>query len=237
MGSMFKRATLTVTREGEEKIIEIPLEGSQDMKAIELFKRASKETGLPQSNILIVKKTPEGEDVHVKRTDKIEPGMQYYMVSRHREGGGVVPPSVKRKLLRQIDYLQKVYNLNIVFHPEMRWIMVYIDLPEKGIWKNKKGDVIKAIPVLIDVPPDFPRTIPGVGFSHPRYAIHIPFLTCNGKPLKELHECSPWGCNKTKKGWYWLCFQEIHGVECLISLIRVIEDSILKRAGFVKNGG
>ncbi|MFC1717043.1 hypothetical protein ACFL6S_25470 [Candidatus Poribacteria bacterium] len=95
-----------------------------------------------------------------------------------------------------------------------------------GGWTGSEDRPMYTFPALIDIPPDFPITVPGKGgFTHPRYAVHIPLIKHNGSKLSHLHECR-------HVPWYWFCFEGITWnprTDNLFTLLQIIEYSIYRR--------
>lgn len=109
--------------------------------------------------------------------------------------------------------------------PNFKWIHIAgLDLPERGIWTTANNQRITYISVLIDIPPDWPIHPPGVGFSHPSFAIHMPSLFYNGERLHHLFECN-------HSPWNWACFQRMDWKPefGLRGLLQIIEQSIWER--------
>lgn len=97
-----------------------------------------------------------------------------------------------------------------------------LDLSGKG-WQVSNIPVA-SIPVWIQLTDDFPTTCPGIGFSHPGRAIHVPSgLNWYGKKLNHVYECS-----HVSHGWWWICFREIRAKN-LVELIAAIDFSMDKR--------
>jgi len=75
------------------------------------------------------------------------------------------------------------------------------------------------IPILIEVPDDYPLSPPGVGDSH----IYLPrALRYQGRVLKDFHEHSGFRGNNQ---WSWFCYQQIDwdpNYDDLISFIEMV---------------
>jgi hypothetical protein len=125
----------------------------------------------------------------------------------------------------QIAFLQrKGYKMTL--EDRSQWILVEgSTLPDSGVWTNQERKRIAHVSIMIDLPPDFPMIVPGVGLGHPSYAIHIPKLYFNGQRLSDTYDCQ-------HHPWSWLCFQKMdwHSKYNLITLLQIIEYSIEHRA-------
>ena len=130
----------------------------------------------------------------------------------------------KEWLIKQLRYLAS-QGFNIKVYNNFRRVVIEgLELQGDG-WTDFNGNPIRFTSVMIDLPEDFPMSVPGVGFAHPNKAIHIPAIKYNGKPLKNLYECQ-------HKPWRWLCFQKIvwdPQIDNLITLLQIIEKSIYDR--------
>ncbi len=112
-----------------------------------------------------------------------------------------------------------------VYRDLSRVIASSIDLGGGG-WTDSDDWPIHDVKVMIDISPDFPLTVPGIGYTHPRYAIHIPLIKHGGYMISDLHEC------EKHPPWYWLCFEEIDWnprSDNLITLLQIIEVTIYRR--------
>jgi len=117
-------------------------------------------------------------------------------------------------------------GFTVEYANDFSWVHVIgLDLPKRrGIWTTVNNQYLDTVSVLLDIPPDWPLYPPGIGFVHPSFSIHIPFLAFNGVPIRDLHTCN-------HAPWYWLCFREIqwrpdYG---LLGLLKIIEKSIWER--------
>jgi len=81
-----------------------------------------------------------------------------------------------------------------------------LQLPFDGLWSGDRGLYTHSISILIDIPNNYPRCGKVIGTCHSTSAIHIPYLKCNGRKIKDLHECD-------HKPWYWLCFESLEWKE------------------------
>lgn len=112
------------------------------------------------------------------------------------------------------------------------WVCVHgVDLPgRRGLWTDHFGRVVCETSVLIDIPYDFPMSPPGVGFSHPSRAIHLPRIYYKGKLMSDFYTCK-------HDPWCWFCFQRIDWDpwhDNLLTLVALVEASItdrLRRSG------
>jgi hypothetical protein len=107
------------------------------------------------------------------------------------------------------------------------WVCVHgLDLPgTPGSWTDKQGNVVFETSVLIDIPYDFPISPPGVGFSHPSRAIHLPLIYYNRYKMSDFYTC-------VHDPWCWFCFQSIDWdpmQDNLLTLLALVEASISER--------
>ncbi len=122
-------------------------------------------------------------------------------------------------------------GLRVARTPDFAQVVVF-DLPlprDRGRWTDATGGEIFTVAVSFSIPVDFPYAAPGVGFTHPQSAIHIPRIQLNGRDLRNLHACP-------HEPWHWLCFQQLdwdaeHGT--LATLVNTVSLSILDRAGYL----
>ena len=133
----------------------------------------------------------------------------------------------KRLIRRNLDQLSE--RGFIVEAPRnLQWVCIHgLDLPGTltGRWTDHEARVIVETSVLIDIPYDFPLSPPGVGYSHPSRAIHLPRIYYNGKTMKDLYECE-------HAPWCWLCFQSMKWDpehDSLLSLLAMVETTISHR--------
>ena len=77
------------------------------------------------------------------------------------------------------------------------------------------------IPVLIELPPDYPLTPPGVGSS----SIYVPGkLRYKGRKLRDIHKkTTPNFETPSFSGWAWMCYEHIDWDSCRDDLITLIE--------------
>ena len=127
------------------------------------------------------------------------------------------------QILRDIRKLEQL-GFEVEHNQNFSWVHVKnLELP-RGKWTSENGLLLKEISVLVQIPPDWPLHPPGVGLSHPSFAIHIPYLAYNGRKIRDLHKCQHYP-------WYWMCFEEIYWKSeyGLIGLLQIIEKSIWER--------
>jgi len=108
-----------------------------------------------------------------------------------------------------IDAHIKLLEINgfpVITAYDRSYIVTSIPLPRRGTWRNGKGEIVTRAQILIPIPPNYPYEYPGEGFSHPEYAIHIEPIMVNGKNLRHVYDCN---CKYGKRGWKWLCFEEL----------------------------
>ena len=102
-----------------------------------------------------------------------------------------------------------------------------LDLPGRGVWSNNEGGPVRRTSILVGLDScNYPCATPGLGGSHPRYAIHVPYLAYNGSIIRHLHKCS-------HHPWYWLCFTRLDWAprtSDLVALLQAIQVSLDKRA-------
>ena len=79
----------------------------------------------------------------------------------------------------------------------------------------------RSIPVLIELPINYPLTPPGVGGNH----IYVPGeLRYEGCELRDIHEAStPSFKTPGFSGWAWMCYEHIDWDSCRDDLITLIE--------------
>ena len=133
----------------------------------------------------------------------------------------------RRFLRRNVDDLRaRGYQVETPWN--LSWVCVHgLALPgtTTSKWTDHEGRVIVETSVLIDIPYDFPLSPPGIGYSHPTRAIHLPRISYNGSPMKDLYECA-------HDPWCWLCFQSMRWdleQDDLLSLLALVEASVSAR--------
>lgn len=135
------------------------------------------------------------------------------------------------QLLEQEIQTLRSWGFKVASHNNYAWVYVEgLTLPGNGVWRNRAGQAIKHASAVIDIPPSFPQYPPGVGYAHPTYAIHAPYLSYNGSKIRDLTDCQ---CRRGENGWWWLCFEKIEWDprnNGLFTLVEVIEDSLWQRA-------
>lgn len=126
--------------------------------------------------------------------------------------------------MNQVNYLRSLgYEVNLA--RDYSWVNIAGSELHGGGWTNGNGGPIHNYSTFIELPFDFPMTVPGVGHSHPAHAIHIPLIRYRGRDLTDLYNCphSP---------WQWFCFREVDWnprEDNLITLLQIIETSIYNR--------
>jgi len=140
--------------------------------------------------------------------------------------------------MRDVGFLERSVaelrrrGFRVAHTPDFSQVVVY-DLPlpqDRGAWTDASGQRIPTVAVSLSIPWDFPYVVPGVGFSHPQNAIHIPLIRFQGRDLADLHPCP-------HAPWYWLCFQRIDwdpAQGTLATLLNIVSFSILSRAGYLQ---
>lgn len=118
--------------------------------------------------------------------------------------------SRKEKHLRNLSRV----GFTLWIDDDLRFVIVEGVLLPPGYDRNR-------IPVLIELPSNYPVTPPGVGDNR----IYVPgSLRYGGRELEDIHEGStPNVATPGWDDWAWMCYEEIEWEPCRDDLITLIE--------------
>jgi len=182
---------------GREIYVPSEREGNIDVRQVR------EAAGIPQDRALILQR-PSGENIVTPRRGHImvDPYTHFIEAPVARRGS-----AINVRVLED-DVRALSYAYQVALDDDYRHLFV-------KNFNTPPGYNFISIPILLEIPEDYPESPPGVGHSH----VYVPRdLRYRGRKPKDFHEwLGP------SKDWAWWCYQSIQWDPCKDDLITFFE--------------